>query len=391
MPLQLSRVDQKILFIAAGVFIALVVAASILVAPDSGYETIPSTYSSGISGAKAAYLLLQETGYPVERWEQPIIEIGSGENKTLILAEPNKLANKEEQAALAKFVKEGGRLIAIGPIAGFFLSQNSIQPNPVEGFVWRKYSALTPSSITRAAPQITMAPRALWTSPSSALALYGQEEKTVVATYSYGKGKVIWWASATPLTNAGLKEPDNLEFFLACLGDKSATRIFWDEYYHGYSRSAKASYENKLTGGILAQLALLATALLLTFSRRSGPLRPSAPEIRLSPLEFVETLGGLYEHAQASNIAVDISYQRFVYWLAKRLGMSAQASVEQLEQAAHGRWQFHDEQFAILLRECASARYLPSLPSRRALQLVRDLHSYAVKFDLFPASAKEPI
>jgi hypothetical protein len=390
MPLQLNRVDQKILFIAAGVFVALVVAASIVVAPDSENETIPSTYSSGISGAKAAYLLLQETGYPVERWEQPITEIGSGENKTLILAEPNTLANKKELAALAKFINEGGRLIAIGPIAGLFLSQNSILFNPVGGLVWEKYSALTPSSITRAAPQITMAPRAFW-SPSSALALYGKEKKAVVATYSDGKGKVIWWASAIPLTNAGIKEPGNLEFFLACLGDKISTRIFWDEYYHGYSRSVKASYENKLSGGILAQLALLAIALLLTFSRRSGPLRPSAPEIRLSPLEFVETLGGLYEHAQASNIAVDISYQRFVYWLAKRLGMSAQDSVEQLEQAARSRWQFHDEQFAILLRECASARYSPLLPPRRALQLVHDLHSYAVKFDLFPASAKETI
>jgi hypothetical protein len=388
MPLQLSRVDQKILFIAAGVFMALVVAAWILV-PDSDNETIPSTYSSGISGAKAAYLLLQETGYPVERWEQPIAQIGSGGNKTLILAEPNRLANKEEQAALSKFIDEGGRLIAIGPIAGLFLPQDSILPDPVGGLGWKKYSALAPSSITRAAPEITMAPRAHWSSPSSALGLYGEEKKPIVATYSCGKGKVIWWAAATPLTNAGLKEPGNLEFFLACLGDKSSNRIFWDEYYHGYSRSAKASYENKLTAGILAQLALLAIAIGLTFSRRSGPLRPSAPEIRLSPLEFVETLGGLYEHARASNVAVDISYQRFVYWLAKRLGLSAQASVEQLEQAARSRWQFHDEQFAILLRECASVRYLPSLQPRRALQLVRDLHSYAVKFDLFPASAKE--
>jgi hypothetical protein len=111
--------------------------------------------------------------------------------------------------------------------------------------------------------------------------------------------------------------------------------------------------------------------------------------VRLSPLEFVETLGGLYARARASAVAVDICYQRFLYWLAKRLGISNSASVEEFERAVRKRWNFRDEHFGHTLRDCASARYLPDLPPRRALQLVRSLDSYAVKLKLFPASAKE--
>jgi hypothetical protein len=389
MPLQLNRTDQKIFIFAAILFVALTVVALLLAAPESESETAPNTYSSGSYGAKAAFLLLQETGYPVERWERSFTEIGAGKNKTLILAEPNQYPNPTERAALDTYLRDGGRLIAIGSSARWFLPHHSIQPGPVTGIVWEKYPAQAPSAITQAAPQITMAPRASWKSLFSALPLYGTEMDSVVVTYSYGEGKVIWWASATPLTNAGIKEPGNLEFFLACLGNKGTTRIFWDEYYHGYSRSIRNSYEYKLSGILLGQLALLVIAILWTFSRRSGPLRPSAPDVRLSPLEFVETLGGLYENAQASAVAVDICYQRFLYWFAKRLGMSAHASIDVLEQAAHSRWKFHDEQFASVLRECASVRYRADLKPQRALQLVRSLHSYAVQLDLFPKSPKE--
>jgi hypothetical protein len=48
---------------------------------------------------------------------------------------------------------------------------------------------------------------------SAAYPLYGDGDRTVVVKYPFGRGEVLWWASATPLTNAGLKEPGNLEFF----------------------------------------------------------------------------------------------------------------------------------------------------------------------------------
>jgi hypothetical protein len=389
MPFRVNAGDRKTLMIAAAIFAVLVVAALLIGSPEGSEETSPTTYSVSSSGAKAAFLLLQETGYRIKRWEQSPAEIRMAPSHTLILAEPSWPADKEERAALQRFVREGGRLVAIGQSAGPMLPENACVATPFEELVWDKFPAIGPSSITRAAPQITLAPRARWGLPSSALVLYGKEKQAVVVRYPYGQGTVIWWASATPLTNAGLKEPGNLEFFLACLGDRTANSILWDEYFHGYGRSSKGSFEIKLLGGLLAQFAFLGAVILLSFSRRSGPVRPPAAEVSLSPLEFVETLGGLYEHARASAVAVDIHYQRFWYWLTMRLGMSPNTSIEAIEQAMLIRWNFCEKQFASVLRECASARYLPDLPPARALKLVRCLHSYAVQLKLFPASAKE--
>jgi hypothetical protein len=386
MPIQLSRGDRKILVIAAVFFAVLVAGTVLFTSTESSKEAIPSSYSFDSSGAKAAFLLLQETGRHPERWERSLVEMAPGKNKTLILAEPSQMANERERAALHKFIREGGRLIAIGQSAALMLPITSPIASSIEEHIWEKYSALAPSSITREAPQITMASGASWISRSSVLPLYGDGRQSVVITYPYGEGMVIWWAAATPLTNAGLKEPGNLEFFLACLGEKN--HIYWDEYFHGYGHSRINTLAGRLALVILAQLVLLCAVVLWTFARRSGPVRPSASEVRLTPLEFVETLGGLYERAHASTVAVDICYQRFLYWLTKRLGMSPTASIEEFQQAVADRWNFYDEKFVPTLKECASARY-HNLPAKRALQLVRSLHSYTTKLNLFSATAKE--
>jgi hypothetical protein len=106
-------------------------------------------------------------------------------------------------------------------------------------------------------------------------------------------------------------------------------------------------------------------------------------------LEFVQTLGGLYQHAHAASVAVDVYYQRFQYRLTRRLGMASHASPEEMAQAVQQRWNFHDEQFVAVLRACASARHQNKLPAKEALRLVRSLHAYAAELKLFPAAAKE--
>jgi hypothetical protein len=390
MPIQLSSGDKKIFLIAA-VFFTVLVILLLLVMPQNsqGRSNIPTTYSAASSGAKAGFLLLKETGYSVERWEQSPTRIQTFQNTILIIAEPVQFATKAEKEALVRFIKQGGKIIAIGQLAAMMLPVDNAAITFESETVWETFPAAAPSPITQAAPQITMAPEAYWSSSSTALALYEKDKRPVVVSYAHGKGTVIWWAAATPLTNAGLKEPGNLEFFIACLGDKATNRILWDEHFHGYGASSTGTFESSMFAVMVAQLGLVAAFVLLTFSRRSGPIRPSVREIRLSPIEFIETLGGLYEHAHAAGVAVDIHHQRFLYWLAKRLGMPVSASIEEFEVAMSSRWNFHDKEFAGILKQCSAARYFPEMAPGQALKLVRSLHSYALQLKLFPASAKE--
>lgn len=388
MPIPLSPADRKLFMIAGGGLLLMIVAALVLTKGTDSATEIPSTYSTGSGGAKAAYLLLKASGYTVERWEQSPSELPEPAGKILVLAEPTGAPTTQERDKLRQFVEKGGRVIATGAFVGLFLPESGVVPDPLPGMTWKKIPARSPSSITRAAPEITLAPQAYWGSEPFAVALYGDREKPMVVKYTFGKGGVIWWASATPLSNAGLKEPGNLEFFLACIGGEQNTQILWDEYFHGYRRSLAATVERSPVKWIFLQFVWFSLAILVTYSRRSGPIIIPAKEVRLSPLEFVRTLGSLYQQANAASVAVDISYHRFRYWLTRRLGMPNNTPVDELERAIRERWLFQDESLDATLRACESAPYDTTLKPQAALRLVRSLHDYAAKLKLFPRSGQ---
>ena len=388
MPLKIDPRDRMLLLGAAVVFVLLIGGAAFF-GSDTGQKIeIPSSYSTASGGAKAAYLLLAQSGYNVHRWEKSVTELPRDAGTTLILADPEQAPTREERESLNRFLSEGGRVMATGMFAGTFLPENDSAPDLLLGMTWKKVPALGPSAITRAAPQITMAPQARWQSYAAAYALYGKEDETVVVKYPYGRGEVLWWAAATPLTNAGLKESGNLEFLLACLGD-TKNPILWDEYVHGYRDTLESSVAHSPLKWLALQLTLLALAVLATFSRRSGPVCAPVTDVRLSPLEFVQTLGGLYENAGTASVAVDIAYQRFRYWLTRRLGVANNISINDLELSVRDRFAPKDDHFAAILRRCESAKADPYLQESEALHLVQELDEYASRWKLFQVGRKE--
>lgn len=380
----ISAGDRKILGIAGAAFLILVVLGSFFASPGGSDSNAATSYSTASRGAKAAYLLLQQTGYHVERWQLPPTSLKPDPHTVLIIADPGVIPNEKQKAAIEQFISGGGRVITTGVSGARFLPQDSSEYAPVPKELWTEFKALEPSAITRAAPRLTLAPVAQW-SRDSGISLYGDDDQIVVTRYPRGQGDSIWLASATPFTNAGIKEPGNLEFLLAAIGDKQQTRVLFDEYVHGYGESDAPERSHPLMLALLLQCAVLGTAALLTFSRRSGPIRPLAPENRLAPLEFVETLGGLYQQAHAASVAVDVYYQRFQYWMTRRLGIGNKASPEELDRAIRDRWDIKDDLFLSTLRAAAAARYQTDLTQKQALQIVQSLHSYAIKLKLFPA------
>ncbi len=390
MPLKLNRQDRK-LFLGAGfIFVLLVVSALVFSSGEQGQAEYPSSYSSASGGAKAAFLLLSDTGYKVQRWERPLsyLPLDSTKTLTVVLAEPDEAPTREERERLKTFISQGGHVIATGIFAGTFLPENESVPDILSGMTWKKATSLSPSQITRAAPQIVLAPRAYWQASTAAYPLYGDGDHTLVVKYPFGRGEVLWWATATPLTNAGLKEPGNLEFFLACLGDQK-NEILWDEYIHGYRQTLAGSIAHSPVKWLFAQLVILAVAIVATFSRRSGPTCVPTTEVRLSPIEFVRTLGGLYERAGTASVVVDICSRRFRYWLTKRLGVAGNTSADELATAIRDRWEFVDDQFIAILRNCEAASSDPFLRAPAALRLLQELDGYAAQLNLFRGIRRE--
>jgi hypothetical protein len=300
----------------------------------------------------------------------------------MILAEPGEAPTGEERESLKTFLFDGGRIIASGMFAGTFLPENESLPDPMSGMTWKEVPAISPSPITRAAPRITIAPLSRWSAYGTAYPLYGDGDHIFVVKYPYGRGEVLWLGGATPLTNAGLRERGNLEFLLASMGNPKAP-VLWDEYIHGYRETLAQSIVHSPAKWLALQLTLLALAVIATFSRRSGPVCAPVTDVRLSPLEFVQTLGGLYENAGTASVAVDICYQRFRYWLTRRLGVAYNISIPALESAVRDRFGAKDDHFGAILQRCESAKGDPYLQESEALHLVQELDEYAFRWKLF--------
>ncbi len=126
MPVNIAPSDKRLLTWAAIVVTVLIIAVALL-SDEEEESGVPTTYSSQSSGARAAYLLLKETGHHVERWEEAPLQLPKAPEKTtLVLAQPSILADKEEAAALQNFVSRGGRVLITGFLArSFFLAEKS--------------------------------------------------------------------------------------------------------------------------------------------------------------------------------------------------------------------------------------------------------------------------
>jgi len=379
MSARLTRRDRALL-LTTGVLALIAIVLAAVLGDDESESAVPTTYSATSGGAKAAYLLLREAGFTVTRWERSPADLAQHIATTLILAQPESAPTSAERAAIADFVQRGGRLIAIGAPMILFLPAPRIDIDPQGAITFSRVKARTPSPITRAAPEISISPAAHWAADSPVAALYADDEVRVVK-YTVGSGEVIWWAAATPLTNAGITERGNLEFFLACLGDPGRP-ILWDEYFHGHRGIAAGPIAASPFRLVALPIGLAVVTVLFTYSRRSGPVVPLQEDSRLSPLEFVRTLGMLYRNANAASVAVDVAYARFRYRLSRRLGIASTVPIDELERAARARFHLNDSRLGDLLRECETMRAERRLAGPRALQATRALADQSAELGL---------
>jgi Domain of unknown function (DUF4350) len=389
MPLKLAAADRKLLLIFGAVVTALLISLAVLGPAQEQKSFVPSTYSSDSNGAKAAYLLLKESGYRVERWERPPRELPQGPGALLILADPLWVVNPEDKLALQRFLAAGGRVLATGSSGASLLPEGRVQPlDPLKGG-WVTVKPSIPSALTRGG-DIKLNTWTRWAADNLAhVAHYARDEEAFVISYQFGSGKVIWWAAPTPLTNAGLREAANMELLLNSVGDPANTRVFWDEYFHGSRPGLWADVSDTPLRWAMAEAGLLLLAVLFTFSRRSGPVRPLVETSRLSPLEFVETLGGLYQSAQANQVALEVSYQRFQYLLKKRLGLAGQPDAAEMARAISQRRHYDRADFAVTLARCERGVGDPVLREKEAIELVQALNDYSRDLELIPLAREK--
>ncbi len=384
MSVSLNATDKRLL-LTAGVLLLIIGVATVLLAPEAAQEraVVPSTYASASGGARAAYLLLQQLHYPVTRWEEPPTELKVS-NAVLILAEPNAVPTSVEREALQRFVRGGGLILFCGSKVGAFFRGATVDAaDPTAASETETSSpAILPSAFTRGAPETEMRSGGRWQNLNgSQLPLYGTPDDPDAILWRVGRGQIVWWRSAYPLTNAGLSRAHNLNLLLNAVSNRP---IYWDEYFHGSRTSLWSYIEQTPVKWAILQIAIMLAAILFTYSRRSGPVVMPHAYSRLSPLEFVNTLGSLYQRARAYEIAVGVSYRELRSSLEQRLRLPRDTPDDSLAQAAAERLGWDHTAITSALQAGVTSIGTRRKSRREALRVVRTMERFTARLTAIP-------
>jgi hypothetical protein len=367
--------DLTILVGVGTLTIALTAALFIIAPTERRPRENGSSYAAHGDGAMAAFLLLKQLGYDVERSFEPLAARRYAPDHTVIIvADPAEPPSQQDARALRAFVEAGGEVLAVGMSAAAFLPSS-----PAAGAKSgpeRMESAAIVSPLSAGVPVVEMAP-AVFPLPldSPYVPIYGSQKEPAVLSASFGKGRATWWADSTPLVNRGIARNGHVELLINAVGDPGEKRIVWDEFYHGHARSVWSYVMGTpLPLGIL-QLAIAGGVALFSFSRRRRPIRPQVVEPRTSPLEFIDTMAGLYERARTASAAVETMRSHVRRQVVLIAGLPPSAGDEQVANAAADRFPLDRMDLTALLADAKRAAGDPSVQADEALRIITRLQT----------------
>jgi len=363
------------------VFLLIVLLAVFTPRADDDKNLLPGSNLTGKHGAKAAFTLLAESGYQITRWEEPLSNLAdhAGPDTVLILANPITQQLEDERAVRA-ILDKGGRVLATGLSGGQMLPGASItRPLLEQPICQAKPEGIAPLS---AVGLVWITPEAHWKTPSPQVrADYTCAGDPVVVEYPYSRGYVVWWADPTPLSNSRISQDQDLELLLNSIGPAQRnghpTQIFWDESLHGLQRTKWDYTSGPIWPLVQWGFAVLALLVILSYSRRSGPIRPLPEAPRTTPNEFLDALGALYRSAGANTTAVEIAWDRFRTVSSRLAGLrTIPTDAPQLAEALRRRFGALALPMEADLLAAQAACADESLKPRRALAIVQTLHRH---------------
>ena len=393
----ISRKEKRLVLLLAAAMLAAILLVSFFAPAAEDDDQSPSSYNSGSAGVKAAFLLLSQLGYKAERWEGSANDLSGVDapHTTLVLANP--VIPPEDRAdvadAIENFLNRGGRVLATG-VQGAYLIPEGATAEPTE--FYKGLCITTPEGQGRLAlaGEVSMEDPVRWKNDTVTTRVQQRCGGDAVAvTVKIGKGEAVWWSTPLPMTNRGLKEDASLKLLLASIGAPDR-RVLFDESLHGNAASVWDQARGLPIRSLLLQSGIVALLLVLSFGRRSGPIRPITQVVRSSPLEFAESMGHLYNKAGATQVATSGARRRLLRYLHERCGLShdtLRRKPEDIAEALHhrlgGDWSTvaeHLEQAA----DCGDK----ALSTKTALELVkamdRDMEALAKRFEFIKESTR---
>lgn len=288
-------------------------------------HTHGSSYDASPHGFRAAYLLLEDLGYPVVRGKR----LGGPDVRWMLF--PTK--TKEEAAQLDDWVRRGGILLLADDSAEFATHLGmKLQIQKKDTGLEEEASGL---GIARLAGGDT---RVDWAGHRGEVLVKAGGEP-FVTVYELGQGEV--WLMNRPefLTNAFLRHADNAVLLTRLATDslnERPGRLVFDEYFHGM-RDRPGVTELLFQPPALwvtLQALLLLGLVLWHYVPRFGSVRPLPPPSRRSKEEFLSALAALLERKGDRAAALAVAAEDLARELERELGLPAGTPVEVLVREA---------------------------------------------------------
>lgn len=301
---------------------AILIAATVILTPQATVrDQRPTSYNTGDAGLKAAFLALPRLGYTTLRWERPASELSAvdAEHSAVVIADPQADMTANEADGVRDYLRRGGWVLATGATAAALLL-----PDVSSLELDDRGCASEPEGMTAIAriPRVRFQQSFKWKKlPPELEFARSCGDRAAVLLVRTGKGTAVLWSEAKPMSNAGVKQDENLQLLLASLPAERRT-VYFDEYVHDYQDYLWSRAKETPLWALKMQLALLALAILFSFARRHGPLRELETIPRTSPLEFAHSMGNVYHRGEAGEAAMEQARRGLFKFFEDRCGLS---------------------------------------------------------------------
>jgi hypothetical protein len=326
-----GRTPRTVLVV--GAVLAVLTLISSLPERGSGTDSPSSSYSTGPTGSGAYAELLRRFDHRVERIRGELDEAGLEPGSTLVVLDAE--LSGAEARRVGRFLRQGGRVVAGGPLAGDWLGEVVDDPPDFEPAPVQIATPARDEPEAEGVATVRLGGLGSFAGPGGLQPILRERDGPAVVAVAgdVGGGRLVVLADATPLSNLLIGVADNAAFGLGAAGP-SGTPVAFAEGPHGYGAAGGLAALPARWRFALAGLALSAAVWLVARSRRLGPPEDEFRDLAPRRRAYVDALAGTLGRTGHPVVAAEPVRLRARSLLARRAGLPPDATDDALRPAA---------------------------------------------------------
>lgn len=366
--------DRFPLLVVGGLLLFAFLGSSLLSGARRGdFADDLSTWRAGDDGARALFLLAQESGLPVVRHQADLLTPKDGQTLVLlgVAFDSDRNAKKklpdeqdeeedyasifqpdggvemkrglntffvdgvshDEQQKLLEHVKKGNTVIYVSPERaknnGFLGDVGLFAYAPEVDAAVRTMVAPVPTPYTLGVQRVEARANAFFDVPEEGTALLVDErsDEAVIALVPYGAGQVIAVGSSDLAMNQALLRGDNAQLWLSLLRATAGSKpTAFDEFHHGFAGDRSVAEFARRYGlhYAIAQLIVGLALWAMALKRFGRPKLPPEDE-RVAATDALSATSRLYREGRHFGFAAQLIVRELAHEMARAASMPARS------------------------------------------------------------------